>query len=101
MSLNLPKIVHVLGVIAGFAAGVVAVVATIMTGQLAYGVWAGVFLVSATLATITGATASPRGGVSPPKVGAAYTRVPDWVTYIVMALFVVAVVVTFLVPPWG
>lgn len=101
MSLNLPKMVHIVGVIAGFLAGVAGIVAVITTGQLAYGVWGAVFLISSTLAVVGGASASPRGGVSPPKAGAKYTRVPDWVTYVVMALFLVAIVVTFLVPPWG
>ena len=97
----LNKTVHIAGVIGGFLAAAIAVVGGILFSKVAFVIWGAAFAVCAVVGLVSGASASPRGGYDPPSSGAKYTNVPDWAWYIAAAAILVAIVFTFLMPPWA
>ncbi|SRR6266540_6097091 len=98
--MTIPKAVHIAGVVGGIAAGVAAIIAAITTKQVAYGIWGGAFIAAAIIGAVAGAVASPRVGISPPSVGAKYTEVPDKAWFAVLGVLVIAIICTFIFPPW-
>jgi hypothetical protein len=98
---KLNKAVHLAGIVGGFVAAVVAVIAGLLLKKPAIVIWGVVFAVGAVVGLVSGAKASPRGGFNPPQAGANYTEVPDWAWFVVAGAFVVGIVFTFVFPPWN
>lgn len=98
---KLNKGVHMAGIVGGFLAAIIAVIAGIVLKKPALMIWGAVFVVGAVVGVASGAKASPRGGLSPPQAGAVYTEVPDYAWYIVAAAFVIGIAGTFVFPPWA
>lgn len=103
MTLSLPsgarRAIHILGYVAGYAAGAALVLhGALVTGLAVEIMWGGIVLAAVTVALIGGAMASPRGRISPPTVGARFTRIPDRAWYVIAALVVLGAVLTFVLP---
>jgi hypothetical protein len=100
--MNLNKIIFWAGVVCGIAAGIAAIVASIALKQVAYGVWGAVFIAGSIIAAVSGAKARPDGSLNPksPRIGAVFKEIPTGAWVAIAIMFVGAVVVSFVFPPW-
>jgi len=98
--MTLQKLLFWGAVVCGIAAGIVGVVAGIVLKKPAFAIWGGVFVCGSVIMAISGGKGRPDGAVSPPTIGAKFTEVPTWAWAVISALFVPAVVFTFIFPPW-
>ena len=98
---TLNKAVHTAGIVGGFLGAGIAVVGGILFAKPAFVIWGAAFAVCAVVGLVSGSKASPRGGYDPPSAGAKYTEVPDWAWYVAAAAIVVAIIFTFILPPWA
>ncbi len=98
--MNVQKLLTIGALIGGLAAGVVAIIAVILTHKIAYGAWAIVFLAGSIIAYVSGAQGRPDGKLSPPTIGAVFERISMGAWLVIAGLCAAAMVFTFIVPPW-
>lgn len=102
MAITLPpavkKAIHIAGIAAAFIAGVALLVHGLAVTTLPVEImWGAIVLAASTLAVVGGATASPRGKVSPPTIGAKFERIADWAWYGIAGLVVLGLVLSFVI----
>lgn len=97
---NVNGLVHSVGVAFGFIAGIAAIVAAIVFKQVAFAAWGVAFLAGSIIAVASGAKATPGGSLSGPTVKATYKQIPDMAFYAILGLCVLALIMTFIFPPW-
>ena len=94
------KVIYWAGVIGGIAAGVVLIIATIITHQIAYGAWGATALAGSIIAAVSGAKARPDGSLRPPTIGAVFKEIPSGAWAAIAAMFVASIIVTVIFPPF-
>jgi hypothetical protein len=97
------NVIHWIGIVCGIAAGIAAIVAAIALSQVAYSAWGVVFIAGTVIAAVSGAKARPDGSLNPkkPKIGAKFKEIPTGAWIAIALLFVAAVIITFIFPPWA
>ena len=84
----------------GCIAGLVAIIAGIITHKPAAFGWGIAFISGSIIAGVGGARGRPDGKLSPPTIGAKFERIPSGAWFAIAGLFVAATVITFIFPPW-
>jgi hypothetical protein len=97
------KVIHWAGIVCGIVAGIAAIVAAIVLSQVAYAAWGVVFIAGTVIAAVSGAKARPDGSLNPkkPRIGAVFKEISTGAWIAIALLFVAAVIVTFIFPPWA
>lgn len=96
-------IIHWAGIVCGIVAGIAAIVAAIVLTQVAYSAWGVVFIAGTVIAAVSGAKARPDGSLNPkkPRIGAVFKEIPTGAWIAIALLFIGAVVISFIFPPWA
>jgi len=95
--MQLPKEVHIIGVVLAFLVGVAGIIMGITQKTPKFVVFGIAAILAAAVATFAGGIAQPRGSVSPPGFGAKFGNLPDFATVIIIILFVIALILGFTV----
>ena len=98
--MNIKTLIFWAGVIGGIAAGIVLIIATIISHHVAYAAWAVTAIAGSIIAAVSGAKARPDGNLSPPTIGAVFKEIPSGAWAAIALLFVASVVVTVIFPPF-
>ena len=97
--MNLNKILFWAAVVCGVLAGVAGIAAAIVFKKAAFAVWGIFFIAGSIIVAVSGGKGRPDGSLQP-SIGAKFTEVPTWAWLVITGLFVPAVALSFVFPPW-
>jgi hypothetical protein len=94
ITMVIAQAVHVVGVVAGFAAGGLSIVAAFMFQNIVFAIWGAVFIAGTLIALLAGGSAEP-GGSLDPSVKSKFKQLPDSAILAIGALIVVGLILSF------